>query len=79
MAKINDYDLKIDMAKYLNKYTSSIRIEKGVISLTLNNFITPRIFGEEIRFSPKFEEGAITWTCKATNIKNKYLPPYCRN
>ena len=63
-------------------YVSDIKINSGIIKITLRNNLESQIAGGVLNLQPIITDNPLVnimnWTCNST-LDNRYLPKYCRN
>lgn len=64
------------------KFVSKVNVTGGVITATYSSNAPQRanskIHSDTLIFSPTFSTGSTVWTCRSSNISEKYLPVICR-
>ncbi|HEC07631.1 MAG TPA: pilin [Thiolapillus brandeum] len=60
------------------KYVDQVAVEDGVITAQMGNNASAKVDGNHVILSPITHAGSIEWTCKSTDMDDKYLPKNCR-
>jgi type IV pilus assembly protein PilA len=68
-------------ASVTGKYTTSVAVAAGLITVTYGNEASQVISSKQLQLSPFTTSGSVRWTCKSTGsnlILPKYLPAACK-
>jgi len=61
------------------KYVSQIRVVAGVITVSYRGArANPVLAASSLLLSPIDDQGSINWSCRVTQLPNRYLPSTCR-
>lgn len=65
-----------------SRYVSAIKVDKGILKVTLSNNFSPEVRGLILQLVPKVETqnplGFMTWQCQAGQVPSSVLPSACR-
>jgi type IV pilus assembly protein PilA len=61
------------------RYVTSVRVTGGKVVVTYGNEASTTIRGARVVISPTGNAARLRWLCSSPDIRDRYLPPQCRN
>lgn len=59
-------------------YVASVTVTNGLVKMVYGNRANTALGSKTLNLSPRTSSGAITWSCKSSDINSKYMPTTCR-